>query len=139
MQHKLARIRTGARFGATVGAWLSALGIAVTLISGPVSMQRYRVSLPAVVIVYMVGAVFSGALVGVLLPLTRYAVGAIAVGCLVGAFLEVGIRVSRHGLAPWTNRDTFVLVTFALVIGGGGGLLARAMLHDEPRRRLGRD
>jgi hypothetical protein len=125
-------IRWGLAFAAVLGIWVAVM----YPLGGAKAVNRIGVPFAALIVLYLVGGVAGGALVGVLLPIVRWGWGAIVVGVL--AFVPFGYAVTGVliGFAPWTVLHTLAVVAGPIVLGVPVGLAYRAMYLGDIRRAM---
>jgi hypothetical protein len=70
-----------------------------------------------VIVLYMIGGPFAGAIVGLLRPLLRWRLGAMATGTLAAVLLFLGVRILLFGFAPWRTEDTILVIAGSLMLG----------------------
>lgn len=89
------------------------------LLLGNRSLSVYGTTLPVLVGGYLAGGMASGAVVGALVPIANSIPGAALVGTIGAAPFAFAMRVVLRGLAPWEGVDTFLIVVFSILVGGG--------------------
>jgi hypothetical protein len=123
----LSRTKEGAKTGFLYGLFYAAAGIVILLIRGPRPLERFGVSAPLAIVMYLIAGILAGAVVGILSPLARSLVGKMFVGvvamipvslmyivayedgiglrqALTAAFIISTILGSLGGAIFWKNR-----------------------------------
>ena len=119
------RLLWGARHGALFGVVFCGLALVAFLIGGHATFEAQHTSLGRVLVLYLVGGVASGIIIGALRPLTARPIGAGAVGFLCGLLFGVLLRIARDGLNDWGGRDAFLVLSIAVALGIPVGLVYR--------------
>lgn len=125
----LHNVLSGIRFGLAFAACYCAYVSLLYLVAGSAPFDSYGVTLPTVILVYIVGGVLGGAVVGLLLPLARYKVGATLVGILAAIPVVGGAMLSMSGLPPWEPADNFAFVFTTVGLGSVCGLIMWHIAH----------
>jgi hypothetical protein len=122
----LERARLGALVGLAYAAVYSLVAVAIFQFRDSATLASLHASLTQVIVAYVIGAVVGGALVGVLLPITRWAVGAFVLGTAgtLPFFLLVFLLIASD--APWFPDQVVMALIAAMLLGGLLGLLIRS-------------
>ena len=62
-------------------------------------------------------------MVGLLRPVLPNVVGAATAGILCAVPMALAIRIAVYGLQGWSSNDLLATCIFAVLLGGGGGLI----------------
>lgn len=120
------RLRLGVLAGLACAVVYSLIAWAVFRLKDPAQLAQMRVSLSEVVVSYWVGAVIGGSLVGVFLPIGRWALGAFALGTLAAIpfFLLAFLLIATD--APWFPDQIVMAFIASFVVGGSTALYVRS-------------
>ena len=114
----------GAFFGLVLGLMYSALALVIYLTRGSEPFEANEITLFSTVMIYLLGGLLGGSLMGLLSPLSRTRPGSIAVGML--AFLPVTLGfafISEGAPSRWDNAVVFASMMTAVLLGGWTGYL----------------
>jgi hypothetical protein len=122
----LERARLGILAGLGYAAVYSLVAVAVFRFKDPADLAKLHASLMQVVFAYVAGAVVGGALVGALLPITRWAPGAFLVGTAgtLPFFLMASLLIASD--APWFPDQLVMALIASMLLGGLLGLFFRS-------------
>lgn len=115
----LKRVKLGAEIGLIIGGLLSAWVVLLALVQFTIELpvDGHRVNLFAVLLLYLGGGIFGGALAGFLSPLARNAAGAVLVGIIVAFPLASAVGCIIGGFPPW-DETTFITVCIMTAVFG---------------------
>lgn len=117
--------------GLAIALLLCVYAAILYLLRGAESFVANDVTLGAAISVYIVGGVIAGAVVGVLLPITRWRWGAALVGFLAAMPVFAIVRALLEGFRPWTSVDTIVMILWALTLGSSVGWIYWRIFHSD--------
>lgn len=124
------RIWAGILNGLAYAALLTMIVAAIVLLRGHQAfVERFRVTLAQIMIVYVLGGVLSGAVVGWAWPIGRWSWGSFLLGFLALLPITFAVAFLISDADEWGFRIVGTLVS-ALVVGGGIGLA----LHGNSRK-----
>ena len=108
----------GIRYGLAAAVLYSILVSIQYILVGSRSLEGRGVTLLSTIVVYFVGGIAGGALVGVLRPLTRWRLGSAVVGVVVCFPLAAASLVAIDGpIASWQGKTVFGGVFAAVFVG----------------------
>jgi len=123
----------GMLLGLLIGSGLSLWTLLLTILGGPEVLTRTGFSLHQAAFGLIVGFTFSGMLVGLLLPLRRWAIGSVTLGIVfvLPVYVLFGELYLHNASVPasWIRRGVFIVST---LVGGSLGLW---VWWDQYRRR----
>lgn len=127
------RLQWGAKAGMAVALVLMLWAVGVYAFAGSAAFTSRGVSFWTTLVIYCVGGLLGGAVVGVMLPLVRWVLGAACVGMV--ATLPIGLvtMMVLKGAAPWGTVESVSVVLFVLLLGGPLGLTYRRIYLGEIR------
>jgi hypothetical protein len=107
----------------------SAWVVLVYLVGGRGAFDEMGTTVYAVLLCYYIAGIIGGALVGLLLPLTRTLVGRMLVGGIASLVVCVSAQTTLQGAAWHWDRTTLVVTTVIAVVVGMilGPLIAREL------------
>jgi hypothetical protein len=119
----LRNLRSGVLLGLAVAIGLSLWALLVRIVGGTKPFELTTFSYAQTVLVYFIGFTISGALLGLLLPLRRWAIGSMLIGTLFtlpvyAAFAMMFAKASAVR-SSWLGPSVLIA---ALLVGGGLGL-----------------
>ena len=135
------RAWAGARLWGGVFAPYALILALMLVVVGPEYQSSRRaatmVRLDLLLVLYPLGAVIAGAVIGTLAPLTGHRAGAIFTGMLALAPWSVGLALCMNrGYVNWTAGHTIIVSVMAIALGSGVGFaLADAPMVPGVRRR----
>jgi hypothetical protein len=92
------------------------------LLNGDSQFKKLHITFIEVVSSYLVGGIIGGAVVGLLLPLTRRRSGAILVGIVAGICVCMCFGFIDKGWpTQWPPETWFAWLTTGILLGGFGG------------------
>jgi hypothetical protein len=101
--------------------------IAVFLLRGPDPFRRQGVTLLELLVTYATLGITTGAVVGLLRPLSRYMLGAYVVGLAIGIPISIGLAMAAKG--PPATRDYTVWLAVPIAC-----VMAKLFVGHELRR-----
>ena len=104
--------------GIAVGAVYSVYGLILFAIRGGEPFTRVGVTLPGLMVAYLISGAIGGGLLGVLQPLTRNFLGFLVVAVLAALVAVVGVAMSMNGFVThWSGEDWMAAVISAIMLG----------------------
>lgn len=128
-------VEVGFGMGAVFSAWVALLAL-IQFSTTITTRNGTEVNVFAVMATYLLGGTAAGAVVGVLLPLTRWVVGAVVVGILAAVPVFFGVAVAGSGW-PLTSEDMLVVVIVSVAFGGTAGVVFRHKFGVEKSAKKG--
>jgi hypothetical protein len=119
------------RWGAALGLILVAWVLVLVPLGGADALDRLGIHLFQLAFLYLLAGVLGGALVGCLLPLTRWAPGAVLVAVIALFPMGLGAVGLLRGFRPWTVVHTITVVSWPVIVGIPVGLAYRAMYRTD--------
>ena len=115
----VANVRWGVGNGVFFAIFFSAIAFVTFLHHGARPFLEKHVTFGAVILVYFIGGVLGGAVLGLLRPLSRFFLGALVVGTIVGFVLFASIMIAVQGLPTTWDRSIWLALIFSLVLRHG--------------------
>lgn len=138
VNNMLQRGFVGIRWGLKVAGVYCAYVIVLYILTGGNAFMEIGVSLPTVLVVYLLGGVVGGGLVGVLLPIAQSSLlGAMAIGILGMAPIITGAVITVYGVPPWKSNAMRPIIGLSIMLGSYGGYLLRVLLERRAKRERG--
>jgi hypothetical protein len=133
------RILWGVRWGVYYAAVLVAWITLIRIVRGTEPFQRQGVAFTQVLLLYVLGAPITGAIVGILFPFTRTATGAAVVGVVAAIPVSFATITMVADQPPGTKVHTFATIMMAVSGGAMCGVMLRAWLggrapHEQANR-----
>ncbi|HEY0777955.1 MAG TPA: hypothetical protein VGD56_08310 [Gemmatirosa sp.] len=123
-----ADLRWGLGWGVAYAFFYSAFVAVTGALNGGEAAAHYHTTVPRIVAMYWTVGPGTGALVGVLRPLTRTALGTACVGLLAGTLVYGGIGLAQDG----PTQETLIV---ALIAGTAVGVPGALILRSRARGR----
>jgi hypothetical protein len=129
------RAQDGAKIGLRVAVVFSIMALIAFLLAGNEGLASKGLpSIEKLVSVYFLGGLIAGAVGGALAPFVTSDARAAIAGAIAMSPVALLLRVATSGLAPWTARDSFVLIVLSVFLGGTCGIITRRTLGSKARR-----
>jgi len=125
-------LQWGLSWAGAFTAFFLGLGVIARLIRGQKMLPG--VTMPEIILVYLVLGLAGGLLVGLFRPLAQSMTGACVLGAVWGIFLGLCIRVMARGWRDWQPGEVVLMLFF---IAGGAYLAAsfrRGVVKGQNRR-----
>jgi hypothetical protein len=121
-------LRTGVGWSLFVATAYSIFVIVLTHVRGDAALAALGVRLPTLILLYYVGAVLVGSVVGLLLPLASTTIGAAFVGAIAALplFTLLEVNDALAGRDPLPGWRYFAII-LALIVGAVAGIAVRSM------------
>lgn len=124
MRRTLLGMKWGMVMAAILCVWvLILIPINGSLIFRSNSGSEYHAA--AIMLVYLLGGILTGAVFGGMSPLLRTRIGAFCLGVLVMVPVGFGLLLADNQFASWSRTQSIALVIMALSFGGPGGMIIR--------------
>lgn len=130
MRRLIANTLWGILWGIAVAGLYSLYVGAIYLLQGPAPFESHGTSILSIVAAYFGGGVVSGAIVGLLRPLSRWQLGAGMLGMIAAVPVFLAFDIAQHGFAALQQVDVFAMTGFALALGGGAGWGVWKLYHE---------
>ena len=122
----------GIFWGLLFSAMFLLLLVVLYVVQGPRMFSDHDTTFGQVALLYVLGGLGGGLIVGFLRPLLRWRWGATLVGALVAVPIGAGVLLMSGDGGPWTGGDTVVTIIFALSLGAPVGWMYWGMFRKEP-------
>ena len=119
------RLLLGLALALFVAAGFCAYVVLLFLLRGSAPFEALGTTLSKTLLVYLAGAIVSGVVLGVFLPLGRTRVGAMVLASLAIFPLYKGVSFAGDGFDPWTWSDTLEAAIPSLL----GGVILGWWVH----------
>jgi hypothetical protein len=133
-------IRWGVRGGLLAATGYSVWASAVYLVRGPGAFDQHGTSLPEIIVLYFVGGLIAGAVVGALRPLTESREGMVVVGVVAALPILFALFFYLFGSPEaWSAKHWFLWVILSLVCGVSAGAVEATAIQPfrlDGSRRL---
>jgi len=111
----------GMRNGLGIALVLSIIAIALYIVQGPNGLARIGITLPQVLLLYVLGGVIAGTIVGLLRAHVTSALSATIVGALAAFPVCICAYVLKYGaLSRWDREPWILSAVGALILGAVG-------------------
>ncbi len=128
------RVPDGAKIGLRVAVVFSTMALIAFLLGGNDALARKQLpSMERLVSVYILGGLIAGAVGGALAPFVTSNARAAVSGAIAMSPVALLLRAATYGFAPWTARDSFVLIVLSVFLGGTCGIITRRTLASKSR------
>lgn len=111
-------MRGWAILGAIIACFYVIYVVGLYLVSGSGPFDRAGVTLPSLVVAYLVSGTIGGAIIGLLRPLASSFGGLLAVAILTGFVAVCGVEVAMYGfISRWHQREWVQAIASAVLLG----------------------
>jgi len=127
------RLTWGVRTGLAFALIFSLFAVVLYAVAGQEVFRSKGMSLAATVLLYVFAGIVGGTVAGALLPAVRWRLGAAGVGTLVMLpVMSVTVEMVS-GPTPWNAIMALLVLAYSVLVGGGTGLIYRAIFASEVR------
>lgn len=133
MKNAVVGSKWGLRVALVLCAWVLVLAIASFLGNGsPMIRSRSGQAFNplAIIAMYLMAGMVSGALVGAMRPLLQWRIGAAIVGVAAAIPTAAAIVTMISGTPDWGRDEIITFVITSLALGAPGGVIVRAFLQE---------
>jgi len=128
------RLYWGAKWGVRFGLTFIAYAAVIFILRGSASAEGRVPSFAGVATIYLFGGIAAGSIVGMLLPLTRWALGAAAVGVIAAVPVYIFVRLVKEGFGDWATEDMVATLFLSLLVGVPTGIIYRKIFARPDAR-----
>jgi hypothetical protein len=130
MSDLFSRAKMGIKVGLLFSCLYSVYVIGLYLIRGPAVFMAYGTTIGVVIASYFAGGIIAGAIVGALLPLTRFRIGAMLVYSIAAFFVFLSITIAmKESIEKLRGVDFGICVVAAIFMGVFGSFAWRNLLR----------
>lgn len=120
------RVARNMRWGAALGLGCSVIFVTyiaiLRVVRGPHAFTQYGVTFKTTVLIYVVGGLGGGMILGLVRPLTRRRSGGILTGILIATFAYGAVGIGLDGwVTRWDVGNWVALLLLGLGVGAYGG------------------
>jgi hypothetical protein len=115
-------LRWGIGWGLFAGVFYSLVAFAIYAFQGSRPFESKGITLGSTLMVYIVGGLIGGTVVGLLRPLAKQRAGAMIVGVITMIPVSIGFVFILFGpMSRWGGGELFGVLFTAVFLGGYGG------------------
>lgn len=136
----VARTTRYSKLGITIGGVLSVLPIVSYILFGSRAFDELHMSLPKILLLYLIGGCVAGALVGIVMPIVRSDLMAGIVGSIIGIMAGCAIQIMDSTGNAWATDGIVTSIIFGIALGGPSGVMSRRSaneVHDTSNSKHG--